>query len=228
MDKYAQRIISTAGKPDGLAWQNLHGTGGGLWAKKIARAIEQGCDVRSETYHGYFFKVLKVQGSARSNGFRVERLDDRWVRHCCWAELGRRWMQPRLGQSAPSVARQQRCSDIWVRIPTLATYSKSILPATSQANCTAWPKTRLSPARPSASYAMISNMRGQPMPHGKPRYARARLPGRARTTVDCKEFTVHILKQGVKLQRTITTTTTPKVVTAVRTIKGKVFSVNSP
>jgi LPXTG-motif cell wall-anchored protein len=53
-------------------------------------------------------------------------------------------------------------------------------------------------------------------------------PEGARATVDGKELSVHELKPGMKLQRTITTTTTPKVVTTVRTIQGKVFSVNAP
>jgi hypothetical protein len=53
-------------------------------------------------------------------------------------------------------------------------------------------------------------------------------PEGARATVDGKELSVHELKPGMKLQRTITTTTTPKLVTTVRTIQGKVFSVNPP
>ena len=62
VNQYAQRIISTPGKQDGLAWQNADGTWGGPIGEKIARAIEQGYNSRSEPYHGYFFKVLKGQG----------------------------------------------------------------------------------------------------------------------------------------------------------------------
>ena len=54
------------------------------------------------------------------------------------------------------------------------------------------------------------------------------VPDSARATVDGKEVSVHDLKPGMKLQRTITTTTTPRFVTTVRTIRGKVFSVNAP
>ncbi len=62
VNQYAQHIISSPGKQDGLAWQNADGTWGGPIGEKIARAIEQGYDSRSEPYHGYFFKVLKGQG----------------------------------------------------------------------------------------------------------------------------------------------------------------------
>ena len=50
----------------------------------------------------------------------------------------------------------------------------------------------------------------------------------ARATVDGKEVTIRDLKPGMKLQRTITTTQTPKQVTTVRTITGTVFAVNAP
>src|SRR4051794_1519508 len=43
------------------------------------------------------------------------------------------------------------------------------------------------------------------------------VPDSARATVDGKELSVHDLKPGMKLQRTIATTTTPKMVTTVRT-----------
>jgi len=62
VNQYAQRIISTPGKQDGLAWQNDDGTWGGPIGEKIARAIDQGYTSRSEPYHGYFFKILKGQG----------------------------------------------------------------------------------------------------------------------------------------------------------------------
>jgi len=43
-----------------------------------------------------------------------------------------------------------------------------------------------------------------------------------------KELTVHELKPGTHLSQTITTTSTPRIVTTVRTIKGKVWQVNAP
>ena len=68
VNQYAQRIISTPGKQDGLAWQNPDGTWGGPIGEKVARAIEQGYTSRSEPYHGYFFKILKGQGPAAPLG----------------------------------------------------------------------------------------------------------------------------------------------------------------
>ena len=68
VNQYAQRVISTPGKQDGLAWKNSDGTWGGPVGEKIAQVIEQGYTSRSEPYHGYFFKVLKGQGPAARMG----------------------------------------------------------------------------------------------------------------------------------------------------------------
>ena len=62
VNQYAQNIISTPGKQDGLAWRNPDGTWGGPIGENVARAIERGYSSRTEPYHGYFFKVLKGQG----------------------------------------------------------------------------------------------------------------------------------------------------------------------
>ena len=66
--QYAQRIISTPGKQDGLAWQNAAGAWEGPIGEKIARALEQGYSGNAEPYHGYFFKLLKGQGPAAPLG----------------------------------------------------------------------------------------------------------------------------------------------------------------
>ena len=66
--QYAQRIVSSPGKQDGLAWQYPDGTWGGPIGEKIAEAIEQGYNLKAEPYHGYFFKVLKSQGPAAPLG----------------------------------------------------------------------------------------------------------------------------------------------------------------
>jgi len=68
VNQYAQRIVSTPGKQDGLAWQNPDGTWGGPIGENIARAIEQGYTGGAEPYHGYFFKILKGQGPAAPPG----------------------------------------------------------------------------------------------------------------------------------------------------------------
>jgi hypothetical protein len=68
VNQYAQRIISTAGMQDGLAWRNTDGTWGGPIGEKIAEVIARGYSSRTEPYHGYFFKVLKGQGPAAPLG----------------------------------------------------------------------------------------------------------------------------------------------------------------
>ena len=47
-------------------------------------------------------------------------------------------------------------------------------------------------------------------------------------TVDGKQLSIHDLKPGMKLQRNITTTTTPMTITTVQTVKGKVWAINPP
>jgi Protein of unknown function (DUF2950) len=68
VNQYAQRIVSSPGKQDGLAWQNTDGSWGGPVGEKIARAIEQGYSTGAQPYHGYFFKILKGQGPAAPLG----------------------------------------------------------------------------------------------------------------------------------------------------------------
>jgi hypothetical protein len=63
VNQYAQKIISSPGKKDGLAWQNPDGTWGGPVGEQVAKALEQGyTGDKGQPYHGYFFKVLKGQG----------------------------------------------------------------------------------------------------------------------------------------------------------------------
>jgi len=68
VNQYAQRIISTPGKQDGLAWQNADGSWGGPVGEGVAKALAQGYSNRSQPYHGYFFKILKGQGTAAPLG----------------------------------------------------------------------------------------------------------------------------------------------------------------
>ncbi len=68
VNQYAQKIISTPGKQDGLAWQNSDGTWGGPVGEGIAKALAQGYTDRSQPYHGYYFKILKGQGPAAPLG----------------------------------------------------------------------------------------------------------------------------------------------------------------
>ena len=67
--QYAQRLISTPGTQDGLAWQNPNRTWGGPVGLNVARAIAQGyTGIRSEPFHGYYFKILTGQGPAAPLG----------------------------------------------------------------------------------------------------------------------------------------------------------------
>jgi hypothetical protein len=68
VNQYAQKIISTEGKHDGLAWKNPDGTWGGPVGEGVARAIAQGYSKQGQPFHGYYFKVLKGQGPAAPMG----------------------------------------------------------------------------------------------------------------------------------------------------------------
>ena len=56
----------------------------------------------------------------------------------------------------------------------------------------------------------------------------ANVPESTRAIVDGKEVGIHDIKVGMKLEKTITTTTTPKMITTVKTVTGKVWQVTPP
>ena len=56
----------------------------------------------------------------------------------------------------------------------------------------------------------------------------ANVPESARVTVEGKELGIHDLRPGMRLQKTITTTTTPKVITTTQRVTGKVWHVSPP
>jgi hypothetical protein len=62
-NQYAQRVISTPGKHDGLVWRTSDGKLEGPVSEGIAKALQQGYPEHSQPYHGYYFKILKGQGS---------------------------------------------------------------------------------------------------------------------------------------------------------------------
>jgi hypothetical protein len=68
VNQYAQRIISTPGKHDGLVWWNADKTLGGPISEDIADALQEGYTDKAKPYHGYFFKILKGQGPAAPLG----------------------------------------------------------------------------------------------------------------------------------------------------------------
>jgi hypothetical protein len=72
VNQYAQHVLSTPGKHDGLAWQNPDGTWGGPIGEDVAKALQEGYSFQPgsnpKPYHGYYFKVLKGQGPAAPMG----------------------------------------------------------------------------------------------------------------------------------------------------------------
>jgi hypothetical protein len=68
VNQYAQRVISTPGKQDGLVWRNPDGSLGGPISEGIADALQQGYTDKAKPYHGYFFKILKGQGPSAPLG----------------------------------------------------------------------------------------------------------------------------------------------------------------
>lgn len=68
VNQYAQQIISTPGKQNGLAWQNPDGSWGGPVGEAAAKALAEGYVDKHQPFHGYYFKVLKGQGPAARLG----------------------------------------------------------------------------------------------------------------------------------------------------------------
>lgn len=69
LNEYAQKIISTPGKQDGLYWETADGTGAGPISEPIAKAIQEGYTAdKKNAFHGYYFKVLKARGPSAPGG----------------------------------------------------------------------------------------------------------------------------------------------------------------
>jgi hypothetical protein len=68
LNQYAQKVISSEGKQDGLVWKNLDGSFGGPLGEELAQAIVEGYSKKSDPLHGYYFKILKGQGPAAPLG----------------------------------------------------------------------------------------------------------------------------------------------------------------
>ncbi|APG10143.1 hypothetical protein BKD09_17590 [Bradyrhizobium japonicum] len=67
---YAQRFLSTPGKKDGLFWRDDSDPSplGALVAEASAEGYKQGTGEGPAPYHGYYFRVLKGQGSDAPGG----------------------------------------------------------------------------------------------------------------------------------------------------------------
>ena len=68
VNQYAQRVISTPGHQDGLAWRNADGSPGGPIGEEIGQAIQKGYTDKTAPYHGYYFRILKGQGPSAPLG----------------------------------------------------------------------------------------------------------------------------------------------------------------
>jgi hypothetical protein len=68
VNQYAQKIISTPGKHDGLFWLDANGSPAGPIGEEVAKALSEGYQSKADPYHGYYFKILKGQGPAAPLG----------------------------------------------------------------------------------------------------------------------------------------------------------------
>jgi len=68
--QYAQRIVSTPGKHDGLSWWTDDHKPAGPIGDEIAKALAEGYTKRGAPYNGYYFKFLTAQGPSAPNGAR--------------------------------------------------------------------------------------------------------------------------------------------------------------
>jgi hypothetical protein len=70
MNTYAQRIVSSPGKKDGLYWPAAQGEEPSPLGELVAEATSQGYRVGDgrAPFHGYYFKILTKQGPAASGG----------------------------------------------------------------------------------------------------------------------------------------------------------------
>lgn len=68
--EFAQRLISSAGKKDGLYWDAKEGEEESPFGPLIAKASEEGYKGQSriEPFHGYYFRVIKAQGPNAKGG----------------------------------------------------------------------------------------------------------------------------------------------------------------
>jgi len=70
VNQYAQRIISTPGKEDGLYWKNSDGSSVGMVSETIAEALQEGYSIgqKRTPFHGYYYKILQGRGPSAPGG----------------------------------------------------------------------------------------------------------------------------------------------------------------
>jgi hypothetical protein len=65
---YAQRLVSTEGKHDGLYWPQVPGKPMSPMGPAVAQASAEGYTGASDPYHGYYYRLLKEQGPDAEGG----------------------------------------------------------------------------------------------------------------------------------------------------------------
>jgi hypothetical protein len=70
---YAQKLMSSAGKQDGLYWETAEGEPASPAGPLLAQASDEGYEGKglggkSQPYHGYSYRILKAQGAAAKGG----------------------------------------------------------------------------------------------------------------------------------------------------------------
>jgi hypothetical protein len=65
---YAQRLVSSEGKHDGLYWEPAPGEPESPMGPAVAAAAGEGYTGASDPYHGYYYRLLKEQGSNAEGG----------------------------------------------------------------------------------------------------------------------------------------------------------------
>lgn len=78
---YAQRIVSSAGKKDGLYWPSTEGDDTSPLGKLFAEASAEGYEFNDTPipYHGYYFRILKRQDAGAEGGAFDYVVDGRMI-----------------------------------------------------------------------------------------------------------------------------------------------------
>jgi hypothetical protein len=79
---YAQKLMSNAGKQDGLYWETQDGEPASPAGPLLAEASSEGYGAgaqagKTEPYHGYFYHILKAQGAAARDGAKSYLADSK-------------------------------------------------------------------------------------------------------------------------------------------------------
>jgi hypothetical protein len=72
---YAQRLVSTEGKHDGLYWKPAPGEPESPMGPAVAAAAGEGYTGAADPYHGYYYRLLKEQGAAADGGAKSYLVD---------------------------------------------------------------------------------------------------------------------------------------------------------